>query len=243
MGHEIWEYIWAVVDRFSFLFGGVILLVVEFLKRTRFKEWAERLRWQFWAVSALCVLIATFQAWHEQKEKLKESAVYLRPAAIAPVQKPTSPDIFPVGQPLYVNFAWTVFGQKPAKNAFQDGKVYLENDTTSPTQQRVVKDFQIKWEELVHRVEGKEHSIIFPGEKAEIFGGTYQGPVISEPDKLDIKFGRKFVFVIGAARFTDSLGEHEAHLCRWLETHADGPYGSLAWHECDLWISPIDIEK
>jgi hypothetical protein len=72
---------------------------------------------------------------------------------------------------------------------------------------------------------------------------TYGGPIISEPDKQKIKFGQKTVFVIAAVRFDDSLGEHEAHLCRWLETHPEGLYGTEAWHDCDLWTAPIDIKE
>jgi hypothetical protein len=51
---------------------------------------------------------------------------------------------------------------------------------------------------------------------------TYEGPIVSETDKLGIKSGNKIVFVIAAVRFDDSLGEHETHLCRLQETHPAG---------------------
>jgi hypothetical protein len=207
--------------------------------RERIEKLPHRL---FGYLSVVCFIIAGFQLWHDQRVKMKDDAVFLRPAEIAPKADIGSADIFPIGEPLSVNFAWTVFGQKPATNAFQDGKAYLEVNTSSSTQQRIVKDFQVGWEEEVQRVKNREHSVVFPGDKAETFWMTYQGPVISESDKLDIKFSRKFVFIIGAARFTDALGRHEAHLCRWLEAHTNGIYGTVAWHDCELWISPIDIE-
>jgi hypothetical protein len=90
-----------------------------------------------------------------------------------------------------VNVAWTVFGQQPAFNAFQDGKVYLAVDTSQATQERLVKDFQTDWEEKARRItKEKGGSTVFPGDKAEWFFMTYAGQTISEQEKLDIKFGR-----------------------------------------------------
>jgi hypothetical protein len=245
MWHEFFEYLVSVIDHAFFWFGGIVLVIIESLKKvSRTKAWAERLRWEFWALAGLCIFIATFQTWHEEKVKGKEGAVYLRIAAIAPRIKPTNPDAFPIGEPLNINVAWTVFGQKPAFNARQDGKVYLEDDAVTTTQERIVKDFQIMWEDELERMKiVKERSTIFPGDKAEWLYLTYAGKTISEEEKLGIKYGRKTVFIIGAVRFQDVLGEHEAHLCRWLETRPDGIFGTEAWHECNLWITQIDINN
>ncbi len=152
-------------------------------------------------------------------------------------------DAFEIGKPLSVNFAWTVFGQKPAENIAHWGKTYLLDDILVPSQEKIVKDFQISWEQVVQTAKGKELPTAFPGDKAESFYLTAQGPVISERDKLAIKYGKKFVFVVLAARFKDSIGDHEAHMCRWLETHPSGVFGSVAWHDCDLWITQIDLNK
>ncbi len=239
------EYLLDVADHWFFWFGGIILVVVELAKRIpRWKDKAEKWfsRRLFWSAAALCVFIATFQAWHDVRVKAKEDAVYLRIAAIAPRTKPTNPDIFPIGEPLNINVAWTVFGPKPAFNARQDGKVYLADDALAATQERLVKDFQITWqEELPRMTKVRERSTLFPGDKAEWLYLTYQGKTISQEEKLGIKYGRKLVFIVGAVRFEDALGEHEAHLCRWLETRPDGIYGTEAWHDCNLWINQIDI--
>jgi hypothetical protein len=129
---EFLEYIFHVVDHFSFWLGGVALLAVEIFKKTRWKEWAERLRWEFWLVAGVCIFVATFQTWHEEKGKAKEGAVFVRPAGITPKRAGiTNPDIFPVGEKASVNVRWTVLGQKPALNAMQPGQVYLADDDKS----------------------------------------------------------------------------------------------------------------
>lgn len=67
MRHEVFEYLLSVVDHAFFWFGGIALVIVEALKKVpRTKEWAERLRGEFWAIAALCIFIATFQAWHDE---------------------------------------------------------------------------------------------------------------------------------------------------------------------------------
>lgn len=61
------EYLVSVADHTFFWFGGIALVIIEALKKVpRTKEWAERLRWEFWAIAAICIFIATFQAWHEE---------------------------------------------------------------------------------------------------------------------------------------------------------------------------------
>ncbi len=244
---ELREYLVAVADHWFFWFGGIALVLFEVFKRI--PKWKDRVEkwfptWIFWSTAALCVFIATFQAWHEEKVKAKEGAVYLRIAAIAPLRRPTNPDVFLIGEPLQVNVAWTVFGTKPAFNAYQDGKVYLVQDARMATQEQIVKSFQIAWEEEQPRMKVvKERSTIFPGDKAEWIYLTYEGKTISEEEKLGIKYGRKTVFIVGAVRFSDTLGEHEAHVCRWLETRPDGIFGTEAWHDCNLWVTQIDISK
>ncbi len=67
MRREFFEYLLSVVDHAFFWFGGIALVIVEALKKVpRTKEWAERLRWEFWAIAASCIFIATFQAWHDE---------------------------------------------------------------------------------------------------------------------------------------------------------------------------------
>lgn len=67
MGHEIVEFLFSVLDHLFFWFGGIALVIIETLKKiTRTKVWAERLRLEFWIIAAVCIFIATIQAWHDE---------------------------------------------------------------------------------------------------------------------------------------------------------------------------------
>ncbi len=254
MGSEFVEYLSSFLDKWLF-WVGIVLLVLEIFKRIpgwKLPHWVESVppKW-FWGLALVCLFLSTFQVWHEEKLKAKEGAVFVRVADMYP-RMTTGDDIFPVGENLAVNVWWTVTGREPAMNALVNGQIYLENDYKTETQKEVVKKFQVWWEDQIARYykgkDGREHPPIYPDSEMKDhpqLWQTYLGPEISPADKLAIVNGEKIVFIIGAVRFQDSLGTHEAHECRWVEGHPQSEhwYASISLRECEFWVSPIDVKE
>jgi hypothetical protein len=241
---DFWYYVISFSDKWLFWIGTALLFPEIFKRIPRLKERFESLPHKlFWGLALLFFFLASFQVWHEQREKSKEGAVYVRVADITVQARIGTGEILFPGEPIHVNVSWTVFGQKPALNVKQHGKAYLIENTSSEAQARIVKDSQIEWEEAMAHPVAKEFPPLFPGEHPEVAYMTYAGPVISQQDRDALQAGQKFIAAVGAIRFSDSLGEHESHVCRWVQFTSNGDLVAQAWHVCNLWVSPIEITK
>lgn len=235
-------YLYSVLDHWVFSFGGIVLLLFALYEKYYRKTTPNR--W-FWGLAALCIFIATFQAWNDERERRKEGAVYLIPdeprllrggIAAAPIW-------LPVGKPPQVNLAWGMFGKDPALNIRADTQCFIVDDITISTQESTVDAFVKKWNGEKDFLSSKENPSLFP--EGLHYGGTCSSDsVVSEKTRADIANGRKFIYILAAARFHDSMGEHEAHSCRWMETHlsdAQDFFGYVAWHECNKYTAQTDI--
>jgi hypothetical protein len=243
---EFVEYAVSILDKW-FFWVGIVLLIPELLKKVpAWKDWAETLPHKlFWILGALCVFIATFQAWHEEHAKRKEGAVYL--IADNPQFLVEAGDMLvriPVGKPLRFNVQWKTFGQFPALDILHYSVCYIRDDSSDSTQQQTVSDFVKRWSDEKKKNRSKGFGNLFPGNDR-----TYrtcepetEDPV-SETTRDDILYGRRFVFIVGAARFHDSAGEHESHTCRWLENNSDGKsdFAVVSFHECSEYTTQVDI--
>lgn len=73
---ELPDYLWAFTDKWLFWIGIVILigdLLEKFVPaiKKKLEKWAPR--WVLGSLAILCLFIATFQVWHEERE-MKEAA-------------------------------------------------------------------------------------------------------------------------------------------------------------------------
>lgn len=68
--------------------------------------------------------------------------------------------------------------------------------------------------------------------------------MLTEQDLHDLSWHpqTKVLFVIGAVRFSDSNGEHEAHACAWLAaTDVNFGNGGTLWQNCRNYKTQVDI--
>jgi len=236
-------YLYAVSGHWLFSFGGIVL--VAFALYEKYLHKITPSRW-FWGLAALCIFVATFQAWSDEHEKRKEDAVYLIPEEplLVPGGVPNAPVWFSVGKPPQVGILWGVFGKSPALHIRIDVACYIEDDTAPSFQESTINKFVEEWANL-KVIPGAEYPNLFPG--GHRLGGTcHSEDIISEEMRSDIATGNKIVYVLSAARFNDSTGEHEAHACKWLETHLSDSkefFGTVAWHECNNYTAQVDISR
>src|ERR1700730_9187453 len=137
-------YLYSVLDHWLFSFGGIAL--VTFALYEKYRQKITPNKW-FWGLAALCIFVATFQAWSDAYQKRKEGAVYLIPdePRLVAGGVALSPVWFPVGKSPQVNLVWAVFGKDPALNIREDITCFIVNDLTVSVQESTINDFIQKW--------------------------------------------------------------------------------------------------
>jgi hypothetical protein len=240
--HTFILYLYSVLDHWLFSFGGIALVVFALYEKYRQKITPSK--W-FWGLAALCIFIATFQAWSDEHQKRKEAAVYLIPDVprLVPGGVAASPVWFPAGKTPQVSLVWGMFGKDPALNIREDIECFIVDDLTLSTQESTIDAFAQKWTSRKDFLSSTDNPSLFP--EGPHYGGTcHSESVVSDDMRDDMANGRKFVYILAVSRFKDSMGEHEAHACKWLETHLSDSqefFGYVAWHECNKYITQTDI--
>jgi hypothetical protein len=244
--HSIGLYFLAVLDHAFFWLGiGLAALELAKTKSAWLRGILGRENWPLWGLAGLCIFLATFQAWHEEHAKRKEGAVYL--IADNPQFLTEASDVpirVPVGKPLRFNVQWKTFGQFPALDVLHYSVCYIRDDSADSTQEQVVGDFGKRWNDEKEKNKPKSFGNLFPGDDRSYrtCEPESENP-ISEDTRNDLLYGRKIIFIVGAARFHDSAGEHESHTCRWLENNLSGnrDFGVISFHECSEYTTQVDI--
>ena len=137
-----------------------------------------------------------------------------------------------------------MFGQFPATDVRAYARCYLKDGSDDSSQLEAINDFDRFWSDRMKKKDDIEYPTIFPGPRH--IGGTCDtNETISEAIRNDLRDGRKIAYIVGAARFRDSTGEHEAHTCTWLETHPDKSedFYSRAWQGCIKYTGQTNISK
>jgi hypothetical protein len=243
-------YLSAIFEQWAFWFG-LALAVVELIKSwVWLKKFAPvkrllQLTWAVWGLAGIMLFWATFQAWQQEHVRRKGEEVYLveeNPHFFVHSQQ--NPVRIPVGDPLKMAPYWKTFGNLPALNVRLQSACYIEDGYTNEYQKSAIDDFKEFWASQETLVHSKENATLFPGPDQTFYKMCKPSEqVITEEIRNDLLYGRKFAFVVGAARFSDSAGEHEARFCKWIENTVNdsGDFGSVSFHDCDTYTTQVDI--
>lgn len=198
-----------------------------------------------WVVLAGVVLlfISCYQAWFEEHAKVMEEAVYLIGENPVFVLGKDSPVTLPINTPPQLNVTWKTFSQhpSPAKNARQISHCYIENGIDDKSKDNVINEFADWWADILKKFPKYEGPTIFPGDGR--LSTCSSDITVTQGIRDSIANQTKFLYVIGAARFEDGLGEHEAHICKILEAQTVGPNIIGSWHDCNRYINQADEKK
>jgi hypothetical protein len=240
---SLWEYLLAVGDHFFFWFGGIVLVILELIKRIpSWKENAERFPvWMFWTVASTCIFIATFQAWHEDHSRLLSQTAYLQGNVrfFYPL-----PNLMPMDMPLRFYIFVNNRGVAPALTPFPNAKTYLLDSKAVesgglPIQEQLITEWKKIFEERRRNTQTKEAAPVFPNSPQSMVA---EGPVFTNAERDAVFVNKtKTIFVIGAVRFTDGAGKHEAHICQYLAA-LDLLANSANWNECLDYDTQVDVK-
>jgi hypothetical protein len=172
---------------------------------------------------------------------------------------PYYPDtLLHIDEKVIVKILWYLHGSDVAKAPRMSGRIYLVKRKDFPEdedsrrlnrpslsmQKHVVDSWKADYAEMLRKgVLGEGPSIYLDAPGA----GLAEGPVVTQEDADGLKSynhsSDRMLFVIGAVRFSDSAGEHEAHACAWLQGASESFLDvSLTWMACQGYGDQIDIK-
>jgi hypothetical protein len=170
-------------------------------------------------LAALFLLMASFFAWRTQYQKATATgAAYLQ--AAAHFHYPIVKNQLPKDKPLSFNLDWSNMGSSAALDPQPAGEVLILDEAAIESdsdgvhkQESMIAEWKKEFEGQLKNTQSTEVDPVFPGKSQQFL---IPGPVYTQQDIDDVKKHNKVIFVIGAVRFTDGLGKHEARFCQYL---------------------------
>jgi len=150
------------------------------------------------------------------------------PQRIGPDQHPG------VGDEFAINIFFKVSGPNQVELTEIARRLYVESDSSTKTQERLIADFKGKLLEW-----GKTHSTagpvtIMPGDQRFFTAFTAttseESRKVSNDDLEQLRAGTEIVVVIAQLTYKDKGTIHHTKTCGWLQPPADPPG---IWHVCD----------
>lgn len=219
----------VVTDWVGLVSGGfsILLTIVGFYRN---KKTARRF---FWGAALLAFALASVRAWTTEHRKVLGQNAFLS-AAIQPFY-PTNP--FPKNSPLEVNLVWENVGGSPATKPRKSGRIFILDGINNQAESRAIEDWKSYWTEALSGASIEEASDLFPHNPRSI---QIEGPRLTAQTFSDVFEDKvKTIAVIGAVRFIDGQGMHEAHTCQWLR---DVLPNRLVWEDCHTYTTQIDLK-
>lgn len=234
------QFLWAVITNWAgYATGGILVALVglwSITKRPPSKKFS------------LCLLgvflfLAFFNAWEDEHKKAKEGA-YLQGMAGFYFQPPTGP--FPLNSPITFLVHWRNHGSTLAENGIPKAKVYLLGSDAVASKQMLklqedmISDWKKYYEGVCKLTETRETAPLFVGDVSSV---PAEGPILTEEERDNIFTKKtKYMFVIGAVRFSDSHGWHEAHYCSHLSS-LNVMANVAGFEDCEDYVKQIDISE
>jgi len=213
---DFFHYIWDLFVQWTGAATGGTIVALAWLWESYSKKSLSpqtRLR-----LAALFLLMASFFAWRTQYQKATATGAYLQ--AAAHFHYPIVKNQLPKDKPLSFNLDWSNMGSSPAIDPQPGGEVYIlpeaaiESDFDGVhAQESMIAEWKKEFEGQLKNTQSTEVDPVFPGKSQQFL---IPGPVYTQQDIDDVKKHNKVIFVIGAVRFTDGLGKHEARFCQYL---------------------------
>jgi hypothetical protein len=219
---------------------AAVTFFLEFVKlvkpESQWPDWAKK-QWRhayFWILGIAFLVIAVFLAWRDEHQKVLSEGAYLDGSLIRQVSQRNP---FPIGDEIRLDMFWINRGKSPAKDGVPLCNVLLLDDADPKTQEEMIGNFKLFYDAGVKKAGSYEQPMLFPGVPRVC---SAVGPALDEETSRQIfTTHKKIIFVIGATRFTDGLGKHEAHSCEHLYLIND--VGGLQWDSCIDYVTQIDL--
>jgi hypothetical protein len=96
----------------------------------------------------------------------------------------------------------------------EDADARLKRRPTPAMQKHLIETWKSEYADILKSNTIPEGPPIYASASGQVIA---EGPVITQPDVDALATGDQMMFIIGTARFFDSAGEHEAHMCAWLQ--------------------------
>ena len=232
---DFFQYIWDLFVQWTgAATGGAIVALAwlweSYTKKTLSRQ--ARLR-----LAGLFLLIASFFAWRTEYLKAKATGAYLQAAAhfYYPIPHPLLKD-----KPLRFYLDWDNIGNSPAIDPQLGGNIYLldaEAIGSNSIQESVIEQWKKEYEDRLRETQAKEGEPVFPGKSQQFL---VSGPAYTQQDMADVNKHNKVIFLIGAVRFTDGLGKHEARFCQYL-SDLDEKKNIAGFSGCRSYVKQVDI--
>jgi hypothetical protein len=233
---DFFQYLWDLFVQWTGAATGGTIVALAWLWETYTKKPLSRqtrLR-----LAVLFLLMASFFAWRTQYQKAKATGAYLQ--ATARVYY-SPPHLLPKDKPLRFYLDWNNIGNSPAIDPQPGGNIYLLGAAaigSSRIQEPMIAQWRKEYEDKLKDTQMKEGESVFPGKSQQFL---VSGPDYTQDDIEDVNKHNKVIFVIGAVRFTDALGEHEARFCQYL-SDVDEKKNRAEFSRCKSYVKQVDIK-
>lgn len=134
---------------------------------------------------------------------------------------------FPTGVETRAKILWDNLGPGTASESRAHAAIYFQPRDPSETpleafdkdERAVLNDWQTNLESYftLHQYADDELVLVSPASSRQSpFETIAEGPVLTRTEAERIGNGKEAIFIVGAIRFKDSLGLHEAHVCSYV---------------------------
>jgi hypothetical protein len=159
-------------------------------------------------------------------------------------------DPFPVGVPMTLNINWVNRGTDLACNPQPFGKMLLISSESEISEGAAISDWKAEYAKIISGVPKRpEKNCVVPNAPPFLNVANEPSGQKATPEiKQALADRKQFVMVIGACRFLDSVGKHEAHFCAtfmgWRAIKKDGMIEHYvnSWNSCPGYNGQIDVQ-
>jgi hypothetical protein len=215
------EYLVSIVDKW-FFWVGIVFLVPELLKKIpKCRKWAERLPHKlFWVLGGICVLIATFQAWHDERNKVLGQVTYMTLTA-GRDQVPSHIE-FTAGTAPYLAFIELNDGINPAVDVINGAALEIQDfsESVAPNFSGSPEIEDALFKKLKSRQWDGPKRTFEPHEQTVLFANL--GRTLTEEEANGLSNHTKMIYLLSFVDWTDGAGRHEKQMCQWIANPADG---------------------
>lgn len=238
MDFELYAFLHAITADWVGIVSGVVSLI---LLLAGFFEQATLQRRMLWSAGLICFGLLSVRVWTIEHKKLDNEIAFLE-SDVTPFYTDGAPTGFPTGRPMRLRVLWNNAGASPARHVTDASfKLYAISTNGRDDLNRALSDFKSSYtQEIAIQLSDKEQEYVdlFPNEMPQRYLAS--GAILTD-DLARTIFGekRETILVVGALRYSDGVGQHEAHVCRWL-TGIDP--GNIEWTDCPEYAETIDIK-
>jgi hypothetical protein len=235
---DFFQYLWDLFVQWTGAATGGTIVALAWLWETYTKKTLSRqtrLR-----LAVLFLLMASFFAWRTQYLKARATGAYLQAAVHVYYTLKNNP--LPKDKPLRFYLDWNNIGNSPAIDPQLGGNIYLLGaaaiGSSGIQETTMIAPWKKEYEDKLKDTEMKEGDPVFPGKTQQFL---VSGPDYTQENIDDVNKHTKVIFVIGAVRFTDGLGKHEARFCQYL-SDLDEKNKKVEFSGCRSYVKQVDIK-